>query len=183
MYRQRCIVRNLCNYEGTEQLRIYFMEEHILKKKRDLKMITGMILFLLALVVMGGGFWSTVAKEAQKVKQEEALEEERAISAIYVETGEFLKKQFFVNMDTEMVFTAKIPREGIYNKNGKLIPEDVLEVGDMVKIYGDGVITASEPAMYPNITKMKRIGRADLEKTEYYKQIAESQTESEAAAE
>lgn len=148
-------------------------KEHTEKKQADKKMILGIVILLAVFVVVGGSFWSLVGEQAQKVKEEEARAEEMAVSAIYIETGELLKQQLFVDMETKMVFTADIPRDGIYNKKGKLIPEDVLEDGDMVKIYGDGRITRSLPGIYANVTKMQRIGRADLEETESYKKIVE----------
>lgn len=138
------------------------------KEKTDFKMLIGMVIFAAILVFMGGSFWKTVVKEAEKVKEEEAKEEASAVSAIYIETGEILKKQFFVDLENGLVFTAKVPPEGIYNKKGKLIEDDVLENGDTVKIYGDGIMTRSDPAKYPGAAKMQRTGRADLEETQKY---------------
>ena len=72
-----------------------------------------------------------------------------------------------------MFFTAEIPGEGIYNKKGKLIEGDVLEIGDVVKIYGNGIITRSDPGQYAEVTKMQRVRRADLEETQKYLDLAE----------
>lgn len=146
------------------------------KKHTDKKMVVGMVILLAVLVVIGGSFWSLVGDQARKVKEEEAAEEAAALCAIYIEAGEFLKQQVFVDMESETIFTSDIPKDGIYNKNGKLIPEDVLEDGDMVKIYGDGIMTRSLPGKYVNVTKMQRIGRADLEKAQKYRQIVEDMT-------
>ena len=120
----------------------------------------------------GGSFWNLVARQAQKDKQEEARLENEAIRAIYVEAGDILKEMVFVDMDKKTVFKAAIPKEGIYNKNDKLIAGDTLENGDMVKIYGDRNMTRSIPAQYPGITKMKRNGRASLEELQPYLEIA-----------
>ena len=89
-----------------------------------------------------------------------------------MEAGDILKEMVFVDMDKKTVFKAAIPKEGIYNKNDKLITGDTLENGDMVKIYGDGNMTRSIPAQYPGITKMKRNGRATLEELQPYLEIA-----------
>ena len=137
-------------------------------RKIDWKFIIGMAIMILALGAMGAGFWKTVAKQAQLVKEEEAREEENAIQAIYVEWGEYLKRGYFVDMDQETIFTADIPKEGIYNRKGTLIPGDVLENGDMVKIYGNGIMTRSLPADYPGVTKMKRLDRTSLETAQKY---------------
>ena len=68
----------LDQYKGVEYLKN--------KKERDWKFIIGMIVLLAIFAVMGGAFWNMVGKQAQMVK-----EEANAISAIYIETGEFLK--------------------------------------------------------------------------------------------
>lgn len=138
------------------------------KKERDWKFIIGILVLLAIFAFMGGSFWSMVGKQAQMVKEEEQKQEEMAISAIYVEAGEFLKTGIFVDMKTGNIFTADVPAEGIYNKKGTLISGDVLENGDKVKIYGDGIMLETLPGRYPNVTKMQKIGRADLEETQEY---------------
>ena len=138
------------------------------KKERDWKFIIGMIVLLGIFALMGGSFWSMVGKQAQIVKEEEQRQEEMAVSAIYVEAGELLKTGMFVDLNSGNVFEANVPSEGIYNKKGTLISGDVLENGDKVKIYGDGVMLETFPGRYPNVTKMQRIGRASLEETQEY---------------
>lgn len=144
-----------------------------MEKKTDKKMVIGMILLAAVFLFIGGSFWSMVSKQAQQMKEEEAEREEAAISAIYIEKGDLLKQQFFVDMERETVFTAHIPAEGIYNKKGKLIEDDVLETGDLVKIYGDNIMTRSLPAQYPGVTKIQRDGRASLEETQKYQKLIE----------
>lgn len=138
------------------------------KKERDWKFIIGMVVLVAIFAVMGGAFWNMVGKQAQIVKEEEQEQEANAISAIYIETGEFLKTGLFVDLNNGMIFDAKVPVEGIYNKKGKLISDDVLENGDKVKIYGDGIMLESFPGQYPGVTKMQRTGRASLEETQEY---------------
>lgn len=138
------------------------------KKQTDVKFIVGIVILAVILILMGCSFWKVVALQAERDREEEARIEEMAISAIYVEAGEYLKQPLFVDMDTNAVFTAPIPEEGIHNKKGTLIRDDVLENGDKVKIYGDGAITRSIPGKYPGVTKMQRIGRASLEETDEY---------------
>ena len=142
------------------------------KKENDVKFIVGIIILLVIFGVVGGSFWNLVAKQAEKDKQEEARLEQEAIRAIYVEAGDVLKEMVFVDMDKKTVFKADIPKEGIYNRNDKLIAGDTLENGDMVKVYGDGNMTKSIPASYPGVTKMKRNGRATLEELQPYLEIA-----------
>lgn len=143
------------------------------EKKLDVKFIIGMVILLVVFVGMGASFWNVVARQAEKDMAEEARQEKEAIRAICVEAGDILKEQVFVDMDTNTVFRAELPKEGIYNRNDKLISGDVLENGDMVKIYGDNVMTRSIPAEYPGVVKMKRIGRATLEEMDKYIKIVD----------
>ncbi len=108
------------------------------KKERDWKMIIGMTILIVVFCIIGFFFWNTVAKQAELVKEEEKKAEEEAIVAIYMVMGDILKQPVFVDTDTKTIFTAEIPEEGIYNKKGVLVEGDVLEIGDVVKIYGDG---------------------------------------------
>ncbi len=143
------------------------------KEPRDWKMIIGIGILLVVFAIVGGSFWKMVGKQAELVAEQEKKEEEEAITAIYIEAGETLKQPVFVDTKTETVFTAKVPEDGIYNKKGTLIEGDVLEVGDVVKVYGDGIMTLSLPGNYPGVTKMKRVRRASLEETEKYKKMIE----------
>ena len=143
------------------------------KKQTDVKFIVGMVILVAVMAVMCGSFWKVVSMQAAKDKEDEARQEQEAIRAICIEAGDGLKEQVFVDMTTKTVFKADIPSEGIYNRNGKLIQGDVLENGDMVKIYGDSVMTRSIPAQYPGVTKMQRMGRATLEEAQPYQQIVD----------
>ena len=116
----------------------------------------------------GRGFLEYGRKAGTDRKEEEQEQEANAISAIYIETGEFLKTGLFVDLNNGTIFDAKVPAEGIYNKKGKLISDDVLENGDKVKIYGDGIMLESFPGQYPGVTKIQRTGRTSLEETQEY---------------
>ena len=142
------------------------------KKKIDVKFIVGMIILLLIFGEVGGSFWNMVARQAEKDRQEEVRLDQEAIRAICVEVGDILKSMVFVDMDKKTVFSAEVPKKGIYNQKDVLIAGDTLVNGDMVKIYGDGNMTRSIPAQYPEVTKMKRIGRATLEELQPYLDIA-----------
>ena len=141
------------------------------KKERDWKFIIGIVVLIAIFAVMGGAFWNMVGEQAKLVKEEEQQQEANAIPAIYIETGEFLKTGIFVNTKNGEIFSAKVPAEGIYNKKGKLISDDVLENGDEVKIYGDGIMLESFPGQYPVVTKIQRTGRASLEETQEYENL------------
>ena len=132
------------------------------KKKADVKFIVGMVILVAVMAVMCGSFWKVVSMQAAKDKEDEARQEQEAIRAICIEAGDGLKEQVFVDMTTKTVFKADIPSEGIYNRNGKLVQGDVLENGDMVKIYGDSVMTRSIPAQYSRSYKNAEDGTGQL---------------------
>ena len=144
------------------------------RKPRDWKFIIGTVILAAVLILMGSFFWRTVADQAAMVKEEEAREEASAVTAIYMHYGDVFKTGVFVDMKTKQLFTGEIPSEGIVNKKGTMIQDDVLEEGDMVKIYGDNEITSSseeELPVYRHITRMQRTGRATLEEAAEYRQI------------
>ena len=143
------------------------------EKQRDWKFIIGMTVLLLVFAVITVFFWRRVARDAALVKDQEAQQEKNAIEAMYVYVGDMLKTGVLVDMKTEQVFTAPIPKEGIVNRNGTLIPGDVLEEGDIVRLYGDGQMTDDPVPVYSNVTRMQRNGRATLEQAETYRTIAE----------
>ncbi|MDO4519802.1 MAG: hypothetical protein Q4B47_05855 [Eubacteriales bacterium] len=146
-----------------------------MKEKWDFKFIVGMLILIIGFGAICGGFWNMVGKQAAIVKEEEAREEANAVNAMYIEIGEFEKKGFFVDLDSKTVFTAEIPDLGIMNKKGRWIKEDVLQTGDEVRIYGEGLsqMDEKEIAVYENVTKMQRIERATLEQVQPYLELVD----------
>ena len=143
------------------------------KKQRDWKFIIGRAVLAGVLILMAAFFWRTVAEQAALVREEEAKTEASARNAMYLYYGKYFKKPVFVDLDTEEMFTCSIPKRGIYNRNGTLIPGDVLEEGDKVKILGDNVLTEDKPPVYKNVEKMQRTGRATLEEAAVYRELVE----------
>lgn len=145
------------------------------KEKLDIKFIVGMLILILFLGGICGGFWGTVSKQAKLVKEEEAREEANAVNAMYIEIGDFEKKGYFVDMESHTVFTAEIPKNGIMNQKGRWIKDDVLQTGDEVRIYGEGLDSTGDTtvAAYENVTKMQRIERATLEQVQPYLELVQ----------
>ena len=69
-------------------------------------------------------------------------------------------------------------KTGIVNHDFFLKRGMYIKNGDMVKVYGDTVMTRSIPALYPGVTKMQRMGRATLEEAQPYQQIVDDLMES-----
>lgn len=145
-----------------------------MKKKRDMKMIIGMTVLVVVFLLISGAFWVSVSREAAREKEAQQEEENSAITAIYLENGDLLKTQVFVDMENETIFTAPIPEDGILDENGKSTGETSLENGDIVRIYGDGIMTMSFPGQYNGVTKIKKTGHASNEELEKYSELVQS---------
>lgn len=77
----------------------------------------------------------------------------------------YLKKEngnsLFVNLDAEYPFTGAIPEGELYDEKGGKIREQDLKNGDVVNIYGNGIMAQSYPAQYHGITKIERTEQAN----------------------
>lgn len=142
---------------------------------KDKIRVAVMTLLVLILLVMAGGFWTFVGQQAEKEKaQEEAL----AIKAMYVEVGSH-GDYVFVRQDpeNEQVFTSEIPRDQLFELvkgKEKVLEQEKLVSGDILKIYGDGKMLLSEPGQYPGVTRMVRVFRGEPEDTEKYAEMLEA---------
>lgn len=90
---------------------------------------------------------------------------ETPMKAVYLKDED--ENSIFVELDTEMVFEGHIPQE-LYNEKKKKITEKDLNSGDIVKIWGNGMILESYPAQYPGIIKMQREEKENQEYIEKY---------------
>ncbi len=141
--------------------------------KKDVKFIAGMIVMAAVLLLMAGGFWTMVARQAELDRIQERTAQESARKSIVLKSDGELKYRIFLDMASREVFEADIPSEGIYNSRGVLIQGDELLYGDIVRIYGDNELTGEGIPYYPGITRMERVSRADLEEAERYQRIAD----------
>ena len=140
-----------------------------MKKETDRKFVVGMVLLVGMILVLMGGFWSTVARQAKidaQMEKEEVLSSRRAIA---LSLGDELKTQVLWDMDEQVAYKVTSPA-GIYNRNGVFIKGDVLEYGDMVRLYGGELTGEEEPYELKGFSKMERIGRATLEEAQGYQE-------------
>ena len=85
-------------------------------------------------------------------------EEEKPIEAMYIEKGDDF--QIFVDTSTDVLFDAYIP-EGT----------EELTTGDLVKIYGDGIMLESYPGQYPGVTRIVVTKQGTEEDAEKYESL------------
>lgn len=135
---------------------------------KDKLRVVMMILLTAALAVMIGGFWIFVANQAEIEKEQE---EASAIEAMYIEYGRRGDKYIFVQQGNDLPFHAEIPSDQLYDESDKKLSKDELVTGDILKIYGDGIMTKSYPGQYPGITRMKRIHMGYPEDADQYNEI------------
>ena len=87
-------------------------------------------------------------------------EEEKPIEAMYIEKGDDF--QIFVDTSTGVLFDASIP-EGT----------EELTTGDLVKIYGDGIMLESYPGQYPGVTRIVVTKQGTEEDAEKYESLVD----------
>lgn len=61
-----------------------------------------------------------------------------------------------------------MPEDAVYDESGKKITPDDLNNGDVVDIYGNGMIAESYPAQYHGITEIRRTEQANQEYIRQY---------------
>ena len=76
------------------------------------------------------------------------------MSAVYLKKDD--GSSLFVNLEAGYPFTGTIPEGELYDEDGKKITEQELDNGDVVSIYGNGIMAQSYPAQYHGITKIER---------------------------
>ena len=92
----------------------------------------------------------------------------KPIEAMYIPAGE--DGHLMVGEETGNVFTVTMP-DNIQDKNGKKISEEDLNRGDIVAIYGDGIMLESYPGQYPGVTKIKVVKEGKASDADQYQDI------------
>lgn len=129
------------------------------------KLIVGIGVALLILIVL------VAAGIRNHFMQDEQADKPKADSG-YTMQAVYLKKEdgnnIFVELENDMPFTGKIPQEELYDENGEKITEQDLNNGDVLNIYGNGIMTQSYPGQYNGISKIERTEQENQEYIEEY---------------
>lgn len=133
--------------------------------RKNTKLIVGIGVALLILIVL------IAAGIRNHFMQDEPVDKPKTESG-YTMQAVYLKKEdgnnIFVELENGMPFTGQIPQEELYDENGEKITEQDLNNGDVLDIYGNGVIAQSYPAQYHGITKIERTEQENQEYIEEY---------------
>ena len=116
-------------------------------------------IWILIAIVLIAGIAYAVARRSDMQKP---------LQAMYIPAGK--DGNLMIGEGTGNVFTITMP-ENIQDKNGKKISEKDLKRGDIVAIYGDGIMLASYPGQYPGVTKIKVVKDGKASDADQYQDI------------
>ena len=137
-------------------------------KKRNPMVYAGV--FLATLLLFLAANWIKVTFFGEKENgEEEQIKGEYALKALYLEDEE--GNSIFINLTDEYPFSGTIPEGGLFDEAGEEMEEEDLNSGDVVNIWGNGVIAESYPAQYHGISKIQRTVQKNqeyLEKFSHY---------------
>ena len=80
-------------------------------------------------------------------------EAQEPIQAVYLKND---NGELFVSIQNDNPFTGTIPEE-IMDEDGNAITANELNSGDVLEVYGNGVMLNSYPGQYPGIPKHVRV--------------------------
>lgn len=146
-----------------------------------------MILALAALLMMGGcgqaktdsgetgGDSAAVQPEtgeqengnSEENSQEDGEQAQEALRAVYLKND---VGELFVALEQGTPFTGMLPEE-IVDADGTAISGEDLQSGDVLDIYGSGIMTNSYPGQYAGITKLVRVEKANQEYVNEYQEL------------
>lgn len=141
---------------------------------KDKLRVALMVVLVLALLAMAGGFWTFVAAQAEKEKAQEETDraeefenETGGIEVMYVALGTKGEDYIFVDNGGGLV-TFDIPEGILYNRDGKEISREQLYTGDKLKLYGDILVAESYPGQYSGVEKVVLVSKGKAEDAREY---------------
>ena len=103
---------------------------------------------------------------AQGKKSTEGETENLAMYVPYGEDGGYV----MVDQETGSVFTVTMPEE-ILDIDGNLIGPEKLEKGNILRIYGNGIMLESYPGQYPGVTRIQVEETGDPSDADQYQEL------------
>lgn len=117
---------------------------------------------LLVLVILLAGLTVVVMKMSQTAK-------ENIIRAMYVPYGES-GSYVMIDIENGTVFTVNMP-ESIFDINGEKMEPSDLKKGNILDIYGNGIMAESYPGQYMGVTEIHVVEEGKPEDADQYQQI------------
>ena len=124
----------------------------------------GVLLVTLVILVAANMLRNQFSSE--EPQEETQIQGDYALKAVYLEKED--GNSIFVNLTDEYPFDGNIPEGELYDEDGEKITQEDLNSGDVLNIWGNGVIAESYPAQYNGITKMERTEQSNQEYIDKY---------------
>ena len=124
----------------------------------------GVLLVTLVILVAANMLRNQFSSE--EPQEDTQIQGDYALKAVYLEKED--GNSIFVNLTDEYPFDGNIPEGELYDEDGEKITQEDLNSGDVLNIWGNGVIAQSYPAQYNGITKMERTQQSNQEYIEKY---------------
>ena len=135
-----------------------------MRKNRKIIAAVGIVLLILIIIMAAAVIRNHFMKDAPSDRGK--ADAGQYLKAVYLEKED--GNSIFVNLTAEYPFTGTIPEGELYDEEGKKITEQDLNNGDVVNIYGNGIMAESYPAQYHGITKIERAEQANQKYIQEY---------------
>lgn len=135
-----------------------------MRKNRKIIAAVGIVLLILIIIMAAAAIRNHFMKDAPSDRGK--ADAGQYLKAVYLEKED--GNSIFVNLTAEYPFTGTIPEGELYDEEGKKITEQDLNNGDVVNIYGNGIMAESYPAQYHGITKIEREEQANQKYIQEY---------------
>lgn len=135
-----------------------------MRKNRKIIAAVGIVLLILIIIMAAAAIRNHFMKDAPSDRGK--ADAGQYLKAVYLEKED--GNSIFVNLTAEYPFTGTIPEGELYDEEGKKITEQDLNNGDVVNIYGNGIMAESYPAQYHGITKIERTEQANQKYIQEY---------------
>ena len=121
---------------------------------------------LVTLVILAAANMLRSQFSSEEPQEDTQIQGDYALKAVYLEKED--GNSIFVNLTDEYPFDGNIPEGELYDEDGEKITQEDLNSGDVLNIWGNGVIAQSYPAQYNGITKMERTQQSNQEYIDRY---------------
>ena len=135
-------------------------------RKNDTSPIVYIGVLLVTLVILVAANMLRSQFSSEEPQEDTQIQGEYALKAVYLEKED--GNSIFVNLTDEYPFDGNIPEGELYDEDGEKITQEDLNSGDVLNIWGNGVIAESYPAQYNGITKMERTQQSNQEYIDRY---------------
>lgn len=130
---------------------------------------------IVAVVLIGAGviLWQGNNSEAkaepgEKSKMADTMENSVINTAMYIPYDE--ESYVMIDQENGTVFTVSMPEE-IYGEDGSKITQEDLEKGNILTLYGNGIMLESYPGQYPGVTKIEVASKGTPSDADQYQNI------------